>query len=145
LRRVSPDTARAATCTASCPPPPLADKATADVFPCDYPPGHRLILREAARPVAEALVSVAPDHRATVCWIETQSPHRRRGLGRNLLGQALALLAEQGATEVALTLEDAPHTDVARAAHRLFASFGFNTVDQLWTYQRRPGTTQPTR
>lgn len=123
-------------CALPAEPPPT--KLVADVFPCDFPPGHRLIIREAAEPVAEALVSVGPDRTATVYWIETQHTRRHCGLGRELLGQALALLADQGATEVALVVDDAsqPCPD-SQAAHRLFESFGFTLVDQLWTYQHR--------
>ncbi|MGC9542511.1 GNAT family N-acetyltransferase [Streptomyces sp. UG1] len=106
--------------------------------PLRVPPGHRLIIREAAEPVAEAVVSVEPDRTATLYWIETLPARRRCGLGRKLLSQALALLAEQGATEVALVVDDAPHsTPDSQAAARLFASFGFTLVDELWTYQYR--------
>lgn len=124
---------------------PPAAKLVADVFPCCSPPGHRLILREAAEPVAEALVSVGPERGATIYWIETVPTRRRCGLGRRLLDQALALLAEQGATEVALVLDDAEQsTPESQAAPRLFGSFGFTLVDQLWTYQhRRPQTQRP--
>ncbi|WP_409467460.1 GNAT family N-acetyltransferase [Streptomyces sp. HC307] len=115
-------------------------KPVADVVPCDFPPGQRLIVREAAEPVAEAVVSVGPDGTATVYWIETLPTHRHRGLGHKLLGQALALLAEQGASEVALVVDDPPHpVHDSQAAPRLFDSFGFTSVDELWTYQcRRP-------
>ncbi|QDN55467.1 GNAT family N-acetyltransferase [Streptomyces sp. RLB3-17] len=118
-------------------PPPA--KLVADVFPCDFPQGHRLIIREAAEPVAEAVISVGPDRTATVYWIETLLTHRRCGLGRKLLSQALALLAEQGANEVALVVDDAsqPTTD-CQAAPQLFDSFGFTVVDQLWTYRHLP-------
>ncbi|WP_151484366.1 GNAT family N-acetyltransferase [Streptomyces albicerus] len=113
-------------------------KLVADSFPCDVPPGHRLIIREAAEPVAEALVGFGPDRTATVYWIETQPTHRGRGLGRKLLGQAMALLAEQGAEEVVLVIDDEDDlTPENQAATRLFASFGFTFVDHLWTYQRR--------
>ncbi|MBV7696874.1 N-acetyltransferase [Streptomyces sp. TRM70350] len=110
----------------------------ADVVRCDFPPGQRLIVREAAEPVAEAVVSAGPDRTATVYWIETLPDHRHRGLGHELLGQALALLAEQGATEVALVVDDPPHPGRdSQAAPRLFDSFGFTLVDRLWTYQCR--------
>lgn len=130
-------------CTLPAEPPPA--KLVADVLPCEFPPGHRLIIREAAEPVAEAVVSVEPDHTATVYWVETLPARRHRGLGRKLLSQALALLAEHGATEAALVVEDNPQpTPDSQAAARLFASFGFTLVDELWTYQRRrPGTTWP--
>ncbi|GGJ67054.1 GNAT family N-acetyltransferase [Streptomyces brasiliensis] len=122
-------------------PPPA--KLVADVFPCDYPPGHRLIIREDSEPVAEALVSVEPGHTATVYWIETLPARRRRGLGRKLLSQALALLAEQGATEVALVLDDTQQSaSESHTATRLFHSFGFTLVDQLWTYQHHPPETR---
>ncbi|MCQ4079592.1 GNAT family N-acetyltransferase [Streptomyces sp. RB6PN25] len=118
---------------------PLPAKLVADVFPHDWPPGHRLILREAGLPVAEALVGVAPDHTATVCWIETLPNHRGQGLGRALLAQALALLAEQGAREVALVVDDPGQQACGGHAPDLFASFGFSFVDQLWSYEyRRP-------
>ncbi|MCW2874279.1 GNAT family N-acetyltransferase [Actinacidiphila oryziradicis] len=118
----------------------LPAKVVADVFPCEFPPGYRLIIREADEPVAETLVSVGPDHTATVRWIETLCTQRRHGLAQQLLSQALALLAEHGATEVALVVEDLPETvPDSRAAPRLFSSFGFAFIDQLWTYeQRRP-------
>ncbi|MGW3953182.1 GNAT family N-acetyltransferase [Streptomyces sp. NPDC004752] len=122
------------------PAEPPSAKLVADVFPCEFPPGHRLIVREAAEPVAEAVVSVGPDRTATLYWIETLPTRRRCGLGRKLLGQALALLAELGATEVALVLDDAQQcAPDSQAAPRLFDSFGFTLVDQLWTYwHRRP-------
>jgi len=114
----------------------LPAKLVADVLPCDFPPGHRLIIREAAEPVAEAVVSVGPDRTGTVYWIETLPARRRCGLGRKLLSQALALLAEEGVTEVALVVDDAPQPACdSQAAPRLFESFGFTLVDQLWTYQ----------
>ncbi|MFF4690098.1 GNAT family N-acetyltransferase [Streptomyces sp. NPDC001307] len=114
---------------------PSPAKLVADVFPCDFPPGHRLIVRDGAEPVAEAVVSVGPDRIATVYWIETRRTHRGRGLGRKLLGQALALLAEQGAVEAALVIDDfPPHTTESKAASGLFDSFGFTLVDELWTY-----------
>ncbi|WP_431967298.1 GNAT family N-acetyltransferase [Actinacidiphila sp. bgisy160] len=116
----------------------LPAKLVADVFPCEFPPGYRLIIREADEPVAETLVSVGPDHTATVWWIETLPEQRRHGLAQQLLSQALALLAEQGATEVALVVDDLPETVPGhQAAPRLFESFGFAFIDQLWTYARR--------
>jgi ribosomal protein S18 acetylase RimI-like enzyme len=120
-------------------------KLFADVVPCDFPPGQRLIVRQGDEPVAEAVISVGPDHTATVYWIETLPTHRHRGLGHDLLGQALALLAEQGATEVALVVDARPATnDDTQAAPRLFDSFGFTLVDQLWTYRcRHPRAPRP--
>ncbi|MGW1811185.1 GNAT family N-acetyltransferase [Streptomyces sp. NPDC002078] len=117
---------------------PAPAKLVADVFPCEFPPGYRLIIRDGAEPVAEAVVSVGPDRTATVYWIETCPTHRRRGLGRKLLGQALALLAEQGAVEASLVIDDvAARASDSRAVSRLFDSFGFTLVDELWTYQWR--------
>lgn len=120
-------------------------KRVADIVPCDFPPGQRLIVRQGAEPVAEAVVSVGPDRTATLYWIETLPTHRHRGLGHELLGQALALLAEQGATEVALVVDDPQHPDdESQAAPRLFESLGFTLVDQLWSYRcRHPRIPRP--
>ncbi|MEV6946850.1 GNAT family N-acetyltransferase [Streptomyces sp. NPDC051172] len=119
-------------------PWPAPAKLVADLYPCEFPPGHRLIIRDGAEPVAEAVVSVAPDHTATVYWIETRPTHRGRGLGRKLLGQALALLAEQRAVEAALVIDDSGAcASESRAVSRLFDASGFTLVDELWTYQRR--------
>lgn len=75
-------------------------KLVADVYPCEYPPGHRLVLHKAAEPIAEIVVSTARDRTATVYWIETAPEYRHRGLVGKLLDQALALLTEEGATHV---------------------------------------------
>ncbi|GCB43048.1 GNAT family N-acetyltransferase [Streptomyces sp. NL15-2K] len=130
-------------CALSAELPPA--RVVAEVVSCDFPPGQRLIVRHGAEPVAEAVIGVGPEATATVYWIETRPTHRHRGLGHELLGQALALLAEQGATEVALVVDDPPHAgDDSQAAPRLFDSFGFTLVDQLWTYQsRHPGVPRP--
>jgi ribosomal protein S18 acetylase RimI-like enzyme len=73
-----------------------------------------------------------------VWWIETLTAQRRHGLAQQLLSQALALLAEQGATEVALVVDDLPEAAPDRqAAPQLFDSFGFTFIDQLWTYEQR--------
>ncbi|MER6735050.1 GNAT family N-acetyltransferase [Streptomyces puniciscabiei] len=127
------------------PAEPPTGKLSADVFPCDFPPGHRVVIREDSEPVAEAVVSMGPDRTATLYWLETMPGRRHRGLGRRLLGQALALLTEQGAAEVALVLDDAQRpTSEGQAAARLFRSFGFAFVDELWTYQhRRSGPPRP--
>ncbi|MFC9930582.1 GNAT family N-acetyltransferase [Streptomyces sp. NPDC127190] len=119
-------------CTLPAVPSPVTP--VADVLPCEVPPGHRLIVHDGAEPVAEAVVGTGPGRTATVYWIETRPTHRCRGLGRGLLGQALALLAEQGACEAALVIDGTPERE---AAARLFASFGFTLVDRLWTYQLR--------
>jgi ribosomal protein S18 acetylase RimI-like enzyme len=119
-------------------------RVAVDVLPCEMPHGRRLIIREAAEPVAEAVIGVGPDRTATIHWIETLPSRRRRGLARLLLGQALALLAEEGATEVSAVLDDAQQRSPGRAAaSRLFDSFGFTFVDDLWGYQRqRPRATR---
>jgi ribosomal protein S18 acetylase RimI-like enzyme len=87
----------------------------------------------------------ACDRTAIIYWIETRPTHRRRGLGHKLLSRALTLLAEHGATEAALVVDDTPHpASEGGAAVRLFGSFGFTFVDELWTYQhRRPRVPRP--
>lgn len=119
-------------------------KVVADVLPCEMPPGRRLVIREAAEPVAEAVVTVGPDRTAAIHWIETLPSRRRRGLARLLLGQALTLLAEEGVTDVSAVLDDAQQRSPGTAAaSRLFDSFGFTFVDDLWGYQhQRPRATR---
>jgi GNAT superfamily N-acetyltransferase len=119
-------------------PPAAPAKLVADVFPYDFPPGHRLVLREAGEPVAETLVSLGGDHTAVIRWIETVPTHRQRNLARGLLRQALALLAEHGAHQVAATVDHPVHaTWHSHSALRLFHSCGFTKVDALWTYEHR--------
>ncbi|NGO07397.1 GNAT family N-acetyltransferase [Streptomyces sp. HC44] len=116
---------------------PSPPKLVADVFPNEFPPGHRLVFHEAAEPVAEIVVSTARDRTATVYWLETVSPYRHRGLGRKLLDQALALLAEEGATHVVAVVGTSSRpTGTSGAAPRLFHEAGFELVDELWEYDR---------
>jgi Acetyltransferase (GNAT) family len=120
------------------PPVVPVKKLVADIFPYDSPPGHRLVLREAGEPVAEALVSLGSDHTAVIRWIETVPTHQRRNLACELLGQALALLTEHGAHHVIATVDHpAPATWRSHPVLRLFHSCGFTQVDTLWFYEHR--------
>ncbi|GAA2664396.1 GNAT family N-acetyltransferase [Streptomyces vastus] len=118
-------------------PGPSPTKLVADVYPCEYPPGHRLVLHKAAEPIAEIVVSTARDRTAALYWIETAPEYRHRGLAGKLLDQALALLTEEGATHVVAAVGTTWRaTGTTGTAPRLFHEAGFEVVDQLWEYDR---------
>lgn len=119
-------------------PEPSPTKLVADVYPCEYPPGHRLVFHKAAEPIAEIVVSTARDRTAAVYWIETEPEYRHRGLAGKLLDQALALLTEEGATHVVAAVGTTWRaTGTTGTAPRLFHEAGFELVDQLWEYDRQ--------
>ena len=62
---------------------------------------------------------------------------RGRGLGRRLLAQALATLAEHGARSAMLFVDhDDPANRDRRPAIALYESMGFQVVDHLFSYER---------
>lgn len=122
-------------------PLPAADQprdAGAVVSRCADPPGWQLEVREPDGLVAEAVVG-EPEHGIGVLWWISVEPRAQgRGLGRRLLGQALAVLSDAGAREVILYVDDdEPGGDRNRtAANRLYDAAGFREIDRLHSYTR---------
>ncbi|MFE0424981.1 GNAT family N-acetyltransferase [Streptomyces sp. NPDC058953] len=104
---------------------------------------RRLEIVEGGRTVAEALVETAHDGLGAVWWIGVAPAARRRGLGLRLLGSALDVLAECGAREVVLYVDDdpampppVPPEDDRTAANRLYDRAGLTEVDRLYCFIR---------
>lgn len=101
---------------------------------------YDLVLRRRFRKVAEAVVGAPRAGVGVLWWISVRTRARGRGLGRKLLGEALGLLAEMGADEVILYVDDGASAMADRtAANALYDSAGFAEVDRLWFYSRQPG------
>ncbi|WP_267595655.1 GNAT family N-acetyltransferase [Carbonactinospora thermoautotrophica] len=120
-----------------------------DISPAAYPvatitpspdiPGWRLRIRDHnGTTAAEAAVGAPIDGIAVLWWIAVHPADSSDTLGRTLLDQALAHLADQGAREVILFVDDnAPGGDRDRAvANRLYDTAGFVEVDRLYSYMR---------
>ncbi|MDT3397281.1 GNAT family N-acetyltransferase [Streptomyces sp. B1866] len=114
------------------------------------PPGRRLTVRGGEGDTelwGEALVRLPVAGIGLLCWLGVEEPHRRRGLGAGLLGSALGQLAELGATEAILYVDDdSPDDDPEYgrgAAKRLYDRTGFAEVDRLWSFTRRSGPGSP--
>ncbi|MFJ3826017.1 GNAT family N-acetyltransferase [Streptomyces nodosus] len=100
-----------------------------------------LQMRAGLRTLAEAEVGEPVAGVGVLWWINVDPRNRGRGLGRRLLGSALALLSDLGATEVILYVDDdAPPGDGRdrTAANALYDSLGFVEVDRLHSYTRPP-------
>jgi len=79
-----------------------------------------------------------------IWWLEVEPEFRRRGLGRQLLRAARAVLAEEGAAEVILFVDhDDPQARDRRPALALYEAEGFTVVDHLWSYRRGDGEAEP--
>ncbi|MBT2418004.1 GNAT family N-acetyltransferase [Streptomyces sp. ISL-22] len=91
------------------------------------------------RVIAEAEVGEPEAGVGVLWWLHVDPRSRGRGLGRGLLGSALALLGELGATEAILYVDDdAPPGDERdrTAAGALYDSVGFVEVDRLHSFTR---------
>ncbi|MET8508900.1 GNAT family N-acetyltransferase [Streptomyces sp. NPDC004787] len=112
--------------------------AVADVVECPGLPGWRLQLRERdGSRIGEALVSVPVEGTTALQWLSlAPSPSSR---GNIVLEQCLAHLADRGVREVTAVLsapaEGQPDLDAALALH---TAAGFDEIDQLHVYTRRP-------
>ena len=86
-------------------------------------------------------IGQAVDGIGVLWWITIAPAHRGQGLGRKLLGQCFRHLATAGAREViAFVDDDAPRGDERdrTPANRLYDSMGFEELDRLWSFTRRP-------
>ena len=105
-------------------------------------PAWRLTVGGTDQPVAAAEIALGSDGCAALWWIEVDPAHRRRGIGRQLLGQAMRFLASSGARTVGTFVDhDDPRERDRRPVLRLLSSAGFQEIDGLWSYEssrRRP-------
>ena len=96
------------------------------------------------RPAGAAELSLPAPGVGVIWWLEIEPEFRRRGLGRQLLRAARAVLAEEEATEVVLFVDhDDPKARDRRPALALYDAEGFTVVDHLWSYQRGEGEAEP--
>lgn len=115
----------------------------AEVGQCAEPPGWRLSLRHTSgNLLGEATIGCPVDEIGIVWWIGVEAAHRGRGMGRALLAQCFTELGDKGAREV-ITYVDAaapsrgPERD-RTAANRFFSAAGFDEIDHLHSFTRRP-------
>ncbi|MFF3014796.1 GNAT family N-acetyltransferase [Streptomyces sp. NPDC057939] len=100
---------------------------------------RRLEVEERGLVCVEAVVGLPLQGTAVLWWIEVATAARGRGLGRAMLGSALDVAADLGATEVILYVDDdaAPGEERDRtAANALYDTSGFVEVDRLFSYAR---------
>lgn len=121
------------------------------VLPAHRPPGlgqcamertgpeeYRLTHTEGKAVLAEATIGAPAQGVGVLWWIGVTESARGRGLGRSMLGTALNALANLGATEVILFVDDdAPDGDARdrNAAKSLYRSAGFVEIDRLNSYR----------
>ena len=104
----------------------------------------RVELDVEGRPAGGAELSLPDPGVGVVWWLEIEPEHRGRGLGRQLLRSARAVLAEEGAADVVLLVDhDDPKARDRRPALELYLSEGFAVADHLWSYQRGEGEAEP--
>ncbi|WP_212763985.1 GNAT family N-acetyltransferase [Streptomyces sp. I05A-00742] len=109
---------------------------------------RRLRVRREGRTVAEAVVGPPVQGIGVLWWIEVCAEARGRGLGRAVLGSALAALGDLGADQVVLYVDDDEPPGGERdrtAANALYQSAGFTEVDHLWSYSLHRGAATPGR
>jgi ribosomal protein S18 acetylase RimI-like enzyme len=104
----------------------------------------RVELEVEGRPVGGAELGLPAPGLGVVWWLEIEPEHRRRGLGRDLLRAARAVLAEEGVNDVVLFVDhDDPKARDRRPALELYLAEGFTVVDHLWSYRRGEGEADP--
>ncbi|MGW0731706.1 GNAT family N-acetyltransferase [Streptomyces sp. NPDC002851] len=102
-------------------------------------PGRHLVVRDAGRLVAEAVISDPVDGIGVLRWVHVEPGARRQGLGTAVLASALDLLAGLGAREVVAFVDDDALGELERdrrAANALYDSVGFTEVDRLFSFTR---------
>ncbi|WP_051757065.1 GNAT family N-acetyltransferase [Kitasatospora purpeofusca] len=105
------------------------------------PPGWHLELRQVdGSIVCEATVDRAADRTAVLTSMTTHPDHRRRGLGRHLLGQCLNVAAEHDAREMTAWVRepDADSEEDDGGAIQLLAALDFRPGETLRSFRRRP-------
>jgi ribosomal protein S18 acetylase RimI-like enzyme len=104
----------------------------------------RVELEVDGHPVGGAELSLPAPGLGVIWWLEIEPEHRRRGLGRQLLRAARAVLVEQGTDDVVLFVDhDDPNARDRRPALELYLAEGFTVVDHLWSYRRGEGDAEP--
>jgi ribosomal protein S18 acetylase RimI-like enzyme len=113
-----------------------------EIIESDIRPGWELMMcAPDGSLVGEASIGQPVDGIGVLWWITIAPAHRGQGLGRKLLGQCFSHLAAAGAREViAFVDDDAPRGDERdrTPANRLYDSMGFEELDRLWSFTRRP-------
>ena len=121
---------------------PHAANVTVSDYDGEGPPGKRLEINEDDEPSAEAVIRGPVAGVGVLSWISVTPTARGRGLGSALLGSALHLLADLGADQVILYVDDdAPPGDAERdrtAANRMYGRAGLTEIDRLFSFTRHP-------
>ena len=119
------------------PLPDLPDLPDARIVEDESVHGWRISAHEDGQELGFVHAGSLFDGIGVVWLIEVEKEHRRRGLGRRLLGGALTMLAKHGAEEFILYVDDdAPGSERDRAAaNRLYDSVGFIEIDRLHSYE----------
>lgn len=101
------------------------------------PDVRELAVVDGDRALAQATVGGPVFGIGVLWWISSEPEARGRGYGRALLGSALQLLTELGASEVILFVDDdEPGGERDRtAANRLYDASGFIEYDRLHSYR----------
>lgn len=104
----------------------------------EHPDSWKLEITRRGRLLAEALIGLPVQGIGVLWWITVVPGARGKGIGRALLGTALAALAQQAAAEAVLYVDDdAPGTARDRtAANRMYEAAGFQEIDRLHSYNR---------
>ncbi len=101
--------------------------------------GRVLEVERDGQVVAEATVGDPVAGTGVLWWIAVNPDYQGRSLGTGLLGSALKVLADLGAREVILYVDDdAPDDDPERsraAANAMYDRAGFTEIDRLWSYR----------
>ncbi|WP_328990142.1 GNAT family N-acetyltransferase [Kribbella sp. NBC_01245] len=125
---------------ASLPMPDLPRAAGIEVSPAADHPGQRLMIRRNGDVIAEAVIGTPFAGVGVLWWISVEPVARGQRIGLALLGSAVDLLAELGAEEVILFVDDdAAPGDSERdrtAANRMYDRAGFEEVDRLLSFTR---------
>lgn len=84
---------------------------------------------EAEGQIAGYVIGITYERTGYIASLATHPDHRRRGLGRGLVGHILDALIEQKASVVTLHV-----STTNEAAIRLYQSFGFRAVEEIAGY-----------